>query len=67
MFLAGLVMALPLVPGPGLVFILVALSLLDFPGKRVLEAKLLGRPAVLQFMNNMRRRFGRPPLVIAPR
>lgn len=60
----GVLMALPLVPGPGLVFILVGLSLLDFPGKRSLERRLLRVPAVLRFLNRVRRRFARPPLVI---
>ena len=60
----GVIMALPLVPGPGLVFIVIALSLLDFPGKRHLERKLLGRPSVMKFMNDVRTQFGKPPLVI---
>jgi hypothetical protein len=60
----GVLMALPLVPGPGLVFILVGLSLLDFPGKRRLERRLLAVPAVLHFLNRVRRRFSKPPLVI---
>ena len=60
----GVVMALPLVPGPGLVFILVGLSLLDFPGKRSLERRLLSLPVVFRFLNEVRHRFHRQPLVI---
>jgi hypothetical protein len=60
----GIVMALPLVPGPGLVFILIGLSLLDFPGKRSLERRLLSLPAVFRFLNEVRHRFRRPPLVV---
>lgn len=60
----GIFMSLPLVPGPGLLLILLALSLLDFPGKRRLERRLLGRPSVLKFVNNLRRRNGRAPLVL---
>jgi hypothetical protein len=60
----GVVMALPLIPGPGLVFILVGLSLLDFPGKRSLELRLLAVPTVRRFLNRVRERFGRPPLVV---
>jgi hypothetical protein len=60
----GIFMALPLVPGPGLVFVLVGLSLLDFPGKRSLERRLLAIPAVLRFLNDVRHRFRRAPLVI---
>src|SRR5262249_43016801 len=60
----GFVMALPLVPGPGLVFMLLGLSLLDFPGKRNAERKLLAVPSVIRFINEVRARFGRPPLVL---
>ena len=59
----GFVMALPLVPGPGLVFMLLGLSLLDFPGKRNAERKLLAIPSVIRFLNEVRARFGRPPLM----
>ncbi len=60
----GVVMALPLVPGPGLVFILIGLSLLNFPGKRRLERALVSRRSVLRFFNETRARFGKPPLVL---
>jgi len=63
-FALGAVMALPLVPGPGLVFMLLGLSLLDFPGKRSLERRLLAIPAVIGFLNGVRARFGRAPLVL---
>jgi hypothetical protein len=64
-FLAlGAVMALPLVPGPGLVFMLLGLSLLDFPGKRNMERRLLAIPAVIGFLNGVRARFRRPALVL---
>lgn len=60
---AGVVMLV--LPGQGLLTILIGLSLLDFPGKRRLEARLIGQPAVLNVINAMRRRYGRPPLTIA--
>lgn len=60
--LAGLVMALPLVPGPGLLLVLVGVGLVDFPGKRALELKLLGQRHVLRSVNAVRARFGRTPL-----
>lgn len=62
----GILMALPLVPGPGLVFILIGVSLADFPKKRRLEERLLGYPPVLQAVNRMRQRFGRAPVQIHP-
>lgn len=64
-FLAGAVMALPLVPGPGLVFMLLGLGMVDFPGKRALERRALRQPRVLASVNKMRVRFGRQPMQIA--
>lgn len=63
--LAGIVMLV--LPGQGLLTILIGVSLLDFPGKRRLEARLIGQRSVLKAINSMRERFGRPPLTIAPR
>ena len=60
---AGFVMALPLVPGPGVLFMLVGLGLVDFPGKRSLELRLLREPHVLSSVNKMRARFRKPPIV----
>jgi hypothetical protein len=51
-------------PGPGLVFILLGLSLLDFPGKRKLERKLVERPSVIRFLNDLRGTFKRPPFLL---
>lgn len=59
--LMGLVMIVPLVPGPGLVFLLLGLSLVTFPGKRSLELKLLRLPSVNGFITRLRARFGRAP------
>src|SRR5260370_42265923 len=61
-FVLGFVMALPLVPGPGLVFMLLGLSLLDFPGKRNAERRILGVPSGSPFLNHVRARVGRAPL-----
>lgn len=60
----GIIMALPGVPGPGLLTVLLGVMLLDFPGKRRLELKLVSRPRVLQGINGLRLKFGRPPLVL---
>jgi hypothetical protein len=59
----GLLLSLPGVPGQGLLTILIGLMLLEFPGKRSLERRLLARPRVLETMNRIRARLGRPPLV----
>ncbi|MEI8195585.1 MAG: hypothetical protein WCI73_06730 [Phycisphaerae bacterium] len=59
----GIVMALPMVPGPGVLFILLGLSLLDLPGKRAAERYLISRPLVLHSVNVMRARWNRPALI----
>ena len=51
-------------PGPGLVVLLIGLSLVNFPGKKALEMRLLGRPSVMKSMNGLRARFGRAPLLM---
>jgi hypothetical protein len=63
--LLGVMLSLPGIPGPGLLLILIGVMLLDFPGKRRLERKLVARPTVLEGVNALRRRFGKPPLVVA--
>lgn len=63
---AGLVMAIPGVPGQGVLTMLMGLLLLDLPGKRRFELRLLSRPEVLSRLNRMRARFGREPLVAPP-
>jgi hypothetical protein len=58
----GLLLSLPGIPGQGLLTILLGLILLDFPGKRRLERWILRRPGILERVNRLRHRFGRPPL-----
>lgn len=60
----GIVLSVPGVPGQGLLTILLGIMLLDFPGKRSLEYKLVSRPSVLKTINKLRHRFGKPHLVI---
>ena len=62
--LLGVVMSLPGVPGQGILTILLGLMLMDFPGKRGLEYKLVSRPRVLQAINKLRARFDKPPIVL---
>ncbi len=61
---AGIIMAIPGVPGQGVLTILFGIMLLDFPGKRALELKLVSRPAVLSRINQLRLKFGKQPLVL---
>ncbi len=60
----GAFLSLPGVPGQGILTILIGVILLDFPGKRRLERKLIGRPKVLRAINRLRARYKKPPLVI---
>lgn len=59
--LAG--MAMLVLPGQGVVTMLIGLLFLDFPGKFRLERKLVGQPAVFRALNWIRARAGRPPLL----
>jgi hypothetical protein len=54
--------AMLILPGQGLLTILVALVLLDFPGRRRFERWLVRKPHVLDGLNSFRARAGRPPL-----
>jgi len=58
--LAGLLMLV--VPGQGLLTLVVGLTLMDFPGKFRLERWLATRPGVWRSINWLRKRFGREPL-----
>lgn len=58
----GVVLSLPGVPGQGLLTILLGVMLLDFPGKHRLEQKLLSRPSIVNAINGLRGRFGKPAL-----
>ena len=60
----GVVLSLPGIPGQGLITILLGIMLVDFPGKRRLEHKILSRPRVFKTINNLRHRFGKPALVL---
>lgn len=53
-------------PGQGVLTMLIGISMLDFPGKRKVEAKLIGQPTVLSVVNSMRQQFNKPPLLLAP-
>ena len=53
-------------PGQGILTILLGLSLLDFPGKFRLQRRLVSRPSVLSSMNWIRQRAGREPLRLDP-
>jgi hypothetical protein len=62
--LLGILLSLPGVPGQGLLTILLGLIMLDIPGKRPLEAKIIKRPTILAAINNLRARYKKPPLLL---
>jgi hypothetical protein len=63
--LAGFAMLF--LPGQGLLTMLIGVSLVDFPRKRELEAKMVSQPTLLGVINGMRQKFRKPPLTLAPR
>jgi hypothetical protein len=60
--LIGIVMSVPPVPGQGLLTIVVGLGLLNFPGKRKLQQRIVRQKYVLRSINWMRSKVHRPPL-----
>lgn len=61
LIVAGILMLV--LPGQGLLTILIGLSLSNFPGKYTLERKLAARPAIFNAMNWIRRKYGIVPLL----
>jgi hypothetical protein len=64
LFILGLIMSLPGVVGQGALTILIGLSLMDFPGKRKLQLKIIGQQLILKTINGIRAKGGKPPLII---
>ena len=64
LIILGIALSLPGVPGQGILTILLGLIMLDIPGKRPLEARIIKRPAVLSAINNLRARYGKEPLEV---
>ena len=60
----GVGLALLLLPGQGILTIVVGIMLLDFPGKYRLERWAIDRRPVLRSINWLRRRAKRDPLVL---
>ncbi len=59
--LAGLAMLV--LPGQGLLTILIGLLLIEFPGKYPLERRLIARPRVFRTLNRFRQRRNRRPIL----
>ncbi len=62
LILAGLAMLV--LPGQGMLTILVGFMVSDFPGKYRVERWIVSRPSVLRVLNWIRVRAGHPPLIL---
>lgn len=60
----GILLSLPGIPGPGILTILVGVMLIDSPKKRRFERWFLGRPGVFESINDLRKRYGKPPMIL---
>ena len=65
LIVAGIAMLV--LPGQGVLTILLGGILVDLPGKYRLERWIVARPPVLKSINRLRQRAGRDPLVLAER
>jgi len=54
--------AMLVLPGQGILAILLGVMLGDFPGKLKLQHWILARPKVMNSLNWLRRKFRKPPL-----
>jgi ABC-type sugar transport system permease subunit len=62
LIVAGIAMLV--LPGQGILTILIGLLVLEFPGKRALELRLARRPRVRRAIDWIRAKAGRPPLLL---
>ncbi len=65
LLLAGLAMLV--LPGQGILSILFGISLLNFPGRRKLELRIVRHRRVLGAIGWIRSRAGSPPLILPPK
>lgn len=62
LIVAGIAMLL--LPGQGVLTMLLGFIMVDLPGKYRFEQWLVARPLVLRSINMLRRRAGREPLIL---
>lgn len=65
LFIAGLLMLV--LPGQGLLTLIVAIIMSDVPGKYRVERWLVLQPGVLKAINWVRRRYHKPVIIAPPR
>ena len=59
-------LAMLVLPGQGVMTILLGIMLMNFPGKHTLERRIVQQPTVLSAINWIRARAYRPPLLMTP-
>lgn len=59
-------LAMFLLPGQGLLTLFVGVMLMDFPGKRRLQRRILSVRPIFRAVNALRVRSGQPPFRLAP-
>jgi hypothetical protein len=64
LILLGVVLSVPGIPGQGILTILLGLIMLDIPGKRPLEFRIVKLPKVLSSINKLRKKFNKEPLIV---
>ena len=57
-------LAMLVLPGQGVIVILIGVFLLDFPGKEKIERWLISRGPILKFANWLRAKWQKPPLIL---
>ena len=62
LILLGLVLLV--LPGQGILTVLIGLTFLDFPGKRRLEIWIVQRPRIRHRVDRVRKKAGRPRLIL---
>ena len=62
LMLSGIAMLL--LPGQGILTILISLTLIDFPYKRKFEYYIISRPVVIKNINRLRKKWGGAPLLL---
>lgn len=62
LLIAGGIMSIPGIPGPGLLTMLIALYLIEFPGKLGLQRRVLQAGRLRVRVDRLRARHGRPAL-----
>lgn len=64
LILLGIILSLPGIPGQGILTILLGLIMIDIPGKRPIEARIIRRPTVFKAINKLRANYDKPALVL---